>query len=483
LLAASGFAWFLGTFADSTVGVLSVLGLATLTLHRGPLFHAILGYPTGKFRGWFGRMVVAVGYVYASIAAIGSTPVATLTTTSLVGVATIRRHHLAIGPERGARARGVVAVAGLGTVLTAGSVMRLGGESPGHQRIALWGYELVLVLIAAGFLVDLLRGGWARATITKLVVELGELQESGMVRHRLARALGDASLEVAYWVPQANGYLGERGDSLVVPEAGSGRAVTVIEREGERIAALVHDPASLDDPELVEAVAATARIAVSNVRLRAEVRRQVDELTASRRRIVEAADRQRRMLQEELREGAARHLDTAESILGSVRVGLRDGPGPSSDVLELAVSELDRTRRDLRELAEGIHPMALTEGGVAAALGRLSLASPLPVVLAVSPGRMEPAVESAVYFVCAEALANVAKHASASTAAVEMTRSARLVRVSISDDGVGGADPAVGSGLRGLVDRVEALGGRLQLDSRAGEGTRIVAEFPLGLRL
>jgi hypothetical protein len=89
LLAASGFAWFLGTFADSTVGVLSVLGLATLTLHRGPLFHAILGYPTGKFRGWFGRMVIALGYVYASIAAIGSSPVATLTTTSVVGVATI----------------------------------------------------------------------------------------------------------------------------------------------------------------------------------------------------------------------------------------------------------------------------------------------------------------------------------------------------------------------------------------------------------
>jgi signal transduction histidine kinase len=478
LLTATGFAWFLGTLAESDVAAIAAFGAAMLTLHRGPLFHAIIGYPSGRPSSRLELGVVAVGYVYAAAAPLARLDVATIVMALLVLVAASRRFLTATGPERQARLRAIAGAAALVLVLAGGSAMRLAGSGPAAERAVLWAYEAVLALIAVGFSADLLRGRWAQATVTKLVVDLGEPTESGTLRTRLADALGDRSLQVAYWLSEANSYVDDRGEPLVLPEPGSARAVTTIERHGERIGALVHDAVVLADPVLVDSVAAAAAIALSNVRLQAEIRRQMVELATSRRRVLEAGDAQRRRLRQQLREGAERRLAGVQEVLelagGEGSTPLR---GPVVERLAEALQEVRQAQTELRELAEGIHPARLTEGGLIALLS-LAERAPFPVDVTVPPERFPPATEAAIYFVCSEALANAAKHANASRVTIHVTRTAGRLTLEVSDDGIGGAELAAGSGLRGLRDRVETLGGHLQLESPAGSGTRILAELP-----
>jgi signal transduction histidine kinase len=232
------------------------------------------------------------------------------------------------------------------------------------------------------------------------------------------------------------------------------------------VAVLVHDEALLGDRNLVESVAAAARIAVANARLQADSRARAAELEASRRRIVEAADAQRRRLERELREGPEWRLARVAELAAGVDPELEGA--------------LSGARAELREFARGIHPALLTERGLAAALGDLASRSPVPVELTTSTDRLPAALEAGAYFVCSEALANVAKYASASRASVRVETKNGLLRVEVADDGVGGAEIGRGSGLRGLADRVEALGGELSVRSSPGAGTRVVAEVPLG---
>ena len=234
-------------------------------------------------------IVVAAVYVYATVVPLAGNDVVTIVVALAVLAATIWGYALAAGPDRRARVTAVAAAAVLAIPLAGGSVARLLGA--GAEQVVVWGYEAVLVLIAAGFVADLLWGRWAQAAVTKLVVDLGGDSEAGTLRARLAHALGDRSLAIGYWLPEANGYADERGNRVELPDAGSGRAVTVVEHDGERVAALVHDAALLGDPGLAESVAQAAWIALSNVRLRADAQRRVTELAASRRRILEAGIR------------------------------------------------------------------------------------------------------------------------------------------------------------------------------------------------
>lgn len=483
LIALTGFAWFLGTLAGSRIGAVAALGTALLFIHRGPLCHAIIGYPGGRPLGRLSMIVVVLAYVYAAAVPLARNDVATIAVTFLVLAATIRGYALAAGPDRRARVTAIAGAAALAVPLAGGSVARLMGAGPSAEQGVLWGYEAVLVLIAAGFLVDGLRGGWVRGVVTRLVVDLGEGSRAGTLQARLAHALGDRSLAIAYWLPEGSRYVDEQGNPVVLPEAGSGKAVTVIEQRGERIAALVHDATVLHDPGLIDAVASAARLALSNVRLRAEVRRQVAELDASRRRILAARDAQRRRLLQELRVGAGQRLEEVEELLD---LGLRGaGAAPDRAVtagLEDARRELDVAQAELRELAAGIHPALLTERGFGPALSCLAERAPVPVRLAVPPQRLPAIIETAVYFICSEALTNIEKYAHASRADVAVRAEGDLVTVLIADDGVGGADPAAGSGLKGVADRVEALGGRFLVDSPAGRGTRLLAEIPAAAR-
>jgi signal transduction histidine kinase len=254
--------------------------------------------------------------------------------------------------------------------------------------------------------------------------------------------------------------------------------MTVVERDGRPIAVLVHDRAVLEEPGLVEAVASAARLAASNARLQAELQTRVAELAASRRRILEAGDEERRRLERRLRDGAERLLVELTHTLRRSRAD--SAQERTRAQIAHAERELELTLDDLRRLAHGLHPQILSDEGLASAVARLAEGAPIPVETEIASQGIPPRVAAAAYFVCAEALANVAKHSSASRVTVGISSDHARVAVRVEDDGIGGADPSLGSGLRGLADRIETLGGNLQVDSPPGHGTRLAAEIPLG---
>jgi len=481
LLALTGFAWFFATLSDRRIGVIATLGTALLFLHRGPLCHAVIGYPGGRPSDRLSRAVVVAAYAYSAAAPLASNVGVTIVIAVAVLAIAIRGWAQAAGPERRSKATAVIAAVALVASLAAGSAWRLlgTGADPGEAAV-LRTYEVVVVLIAVGLVADLLRGQRAQAAVTKLVVDLGGDAETGTLRPRLAHALGDRSLVIAYWLPELSGYVDERGNRVDLPEAGSGRAVTVVEQNGQPSAALVHDVAVLNAPSLIDSVAGAARIALSNVQLRADVQRQVAELDASRRRILEASDAQRRRFQQQLHASTGLHLGTADELLDLAAQEAAFWRDPAtSDALAAIRRELEETRAELHELAAGIHPASLTEHGLAVALASLADRSPVLVRLSAPAERLPAEIETAIYFVCSEALANVAKHAGATRVDIKVSMGAALITVVVADDGTGGADPSAGSGLRGIADRVDAIGGRLVLQSPPAGGTQLLVQIPV----
>jgi signal transduction histidine kinase len=457
LLAATGAAWFAGSFTS-----------AALYLHRGPLVHLLLAYPGGRPAHRAAQALVAAAYVDGAVEPLGASDALTLVLCAATATVAIAEYLRASGPRR--RARAVPTAGALAVAL----VLALTAVAKRSESVTLAAYEVVLVAIAVALTVDLERRRWSQGALTGLVVDLGELWEPVTLRDRLARALGDPSLQLGYRV--GDGYADEAGQPFDVPEPGAERAVTPVDVDGERVAVLVHDRTVLEDAELVESVAAATRLAVTNVRLQAEVMARAEQLAASRQRIVEAADAQRRRLQQELSEGPERRLAEVTARVEALAPGV--GDGRAAELLADVERQLESAREELRELARGIRPTALTEGGLAATLPELIGRSSVPAELTVDDTRAPAPVEAAAYFVCAEALTNVAKYADATRVTVEARRDGGRLTVTIADDGAGGADPARGSGLRGLADRVEALGGRLSVESPPGAGTRLVAELP-----
>ena len=477
LMAATGFTWFVGNFAS--VGVAAVAWVAghMVYLHRGPLVQLVLTYPSGRPSSRLVRGAVVVGYAVAVITPIWQSAGATILLAGLLVAICARDYVAAVGPFRRARLIVLQAAAGLSLVLAGTTAARLLLPLEQVSGPTLLVYKLALCVLATGLLAGLLVAPWQRAVVTDLVVELGEAR-SGTLRGELARALGDPTLEIGYWLPDRAEFVDAEGHPLRLPAPGSGRSVTTVKREGQPVAALVHDPAVLEDPGLLEAVASAAQLAAANARLQAEVRARVEELAASRRRILAVRDEERRRLERRLH-------DKAEARLGELAVTLRRGQRSTTDQrtreqIAHAEDQLARTLEELRRLAHGLHPRVLAEHGLAGALAALAKDLPVPVDINVPSTQLPEQVAVAAYFVCAEALANVAKHAAAAHVAVAVTASEDRVKVEIADDGVGGADPAHGSGLRGLADRVETFGGTLQVESTSGHGTRLAAEIPLG---
>jgi signal transduction histidine kinase len=205
-----------------------------------------------------------------------------------------------------------------------------------------------------------------------------------------------------------------------------------------------------------------------------------EKLAASRARLVEVGDAERRRLERNLHDGAQQRLVSVALGLNMVAGKLESDPETARTLLSGAQTELARGLEELRELARGIHPAVLTDRGLGPALDALAARAPLPIDVTMVPDeRLSPPVEAAAYYVIAEAITNVAKYANATGATVSIARANGAATVTVSDDGVGGADPTVGSGLSGLAARVEALNGRLDIDSPPGGGTRITAEIPL----
>jgi signal transduction histidine kinase len=343
------------------------------------------------------------------------------------------------------------------------------------ESFALWGYDAAVALSAVGLAADLRWGRWTRAAVAELVADLGTLERPGALRDRLARALGDPGLALGYKAPGDNGYADEAGRPLPLPTRHQERSVTYVDDGGQPVAVLVHDRALLDDPQLLAAAASAARLAASNARLQGEVRAGVAQVAASRRRLVEAGIEQRRRLEEELRVGAERRL---AAVAGRLARLIAAHDVARRDSLADVAAGVERARDDLYRFAQGIHPAILTEHGLAAALAEAGARMPVRVAIDVPPGRLPPSVEATIYFLCMEALANVGKHAAASQVRIRVRHREASVEVTITDDGRGGADPT-GGGLRGLTDRIEALGGRLEVDSPEGGGTRLEATIPV----
>ncbi len=457
----TGFAWFAGNYVAALADV-----------HRGPLSHVLLGYPTGRLAR-ADAVVVGAWYIAGVAPPLAESDWLTIALSGALVAAALARVLRAPPRDRRDLARAAVAAVAVAVPLVVGSVLRVSGTSADFEDPVLTTYELAIMATAVIFAGGLLGRSEARASA--VVLELGGAGRSGTVRDALSRALADPSLEVGYWIPTTGTYVDERGDPLQLPEPNDSRGFTLVKDDGVPLAVLVHEPGLLDDPGLVERLSSALRLAMSNARLQAEARAHLEEVRASRQRVLDQADAQRRLLERRLLAGPERRLATLELTLERARAAARPA---AAEVLAEAEGELSRTRAELRELARGLHP-ALADGPLAVAISELAARAPVPVEVSVPPEALPKATQATVYFLCSEALANVTKHADATRARVEVAVAGSRASVVVSDDGRGGADPAAGSGLRGLAERVEATGGRLRVESQRGGGTRVIAEIPL----
>jgi signal transduction histidine kinase len=316
-----------------------------------------------------------------------------------------------------------------------------------------------------------------RALARSLLVT--SLPAGAPVRETLAQSLGDRTLAIAYWLPDREVFVDERGHPVPLPAPGSDRAWTAVDYEGQRVAAIIHDVSLEASPELVQAAAAAASLALDNERLKADLRARVEELRASRVRIVEASNSARRRLERDLHDGAQQQL---VAMALDIRM-LRGRLGAGSDATELIdqiEAKLGAALNELRELARGIHPGILTDRGLAAALESLAGRAPIAVDCEIDlPSRAPASVEAVAYFVVAEALTNVMKYAHATRATIRARYDRDELVVETQDDGVGGADETAGTGLQGLRDRVGALDGTLTVISPPGGGTLVRGGIPL----
>jgi signal transduction histidine kinase len=349
-------------------------------------------------------------------------------------------------------------------------------ESTGFGYL-MWEVNAVLnTAVPWVFVYGLLSTRLAQSAIGGLVVDLQSPVAPGQLRALLARTLADPGVVVAY--PMGDGRWVDADGRPVDPEPpGSDRRTTWVEREGGPLVALVHDPAL--DPDLVRATAAAAGMALDNERLHAELRAQLEEVRASRERIVLAGDAERRRVERDLHDGAQQRLLALSLALRTARRQLGNGERSlAADTLDRTGQELASAIDELRELARGIHPTVLTDAGLGPAVAMLAGRVPVPVEVAVGDQRYPPAVEATAYFVVSEALANVTKHAHATHAGVTVAHVDGHLRVEVCDDGRGCADPGRGSGLAGLQDRVVAVGGTLGVESAPGTGTVVRADLP-----
>jgi signal transduction histidine kinase len=332
------------------------------------------------------------------------------------------------------------------------------------------------LIFPIGLLLGLLRTRLARGSIAELAMELGRGVPLGGLRDTLARALRDPTLVLAFPAPSGSGFVDPGGLQIEIPqERGPDRGLARLERDGETLAVLAYDSAiDQEDPGRIGVVASVARLAIENERLAAQVRAQLEEVRASRARILEAGDAERRRIERDLHDGAQQRLVALAMRLDQARAGSTG----AAALIDDTTAELLKAIREVRDLARGLHPTILTEAGLAAAVDSLAERTPFRVQVDVTDSRFAPEVEAAAYYVIAEGLTNIARYAAATEARVSAKTSEGRLTVTVRDDGRGGADPGAGSGLRGLMDRLAAIDGQLTVSSPPGEGTTLMATFP-----
>ena len=447
--------------AGLPLGLLYLLALAAAPLADGDVLRRPLAVERSLLNGLLRARIPPVPDDLPRTAAV---PLATRLPGALVGLA------VAAGP---------VAVAAF---VATESIRSL--AAGGDRYLGPWALDrpaatlaLLLVLPAAILCAATLE---TAGTISRRLARraLARSAAGGAVRDALAESLGDRTLAIAYWLPERGEFVDEHGHPVELPEPGSGRSWTAVENGGRRVAAIVHDAELEARPELVQAAATGAVLALENERLKADLHARLEELRHSRRRIVQASFEARRRLERDLHDGAQQQLVTLSIDLQLLRTKVADEEARA--LVDEAAEKLAAAVSELRELARGLHPAILTDRGLRPSLEALAARTPVSVELDVQvEGRLPSSVEAAAYFVCAEALTNVSRYAQAGRARVTLAQVDGALCVEIADDGVGGANPGKGSGLSGLKDRLGAVDGELSIDSPADGGTRLVATIPL----
>jgi len=622
LMVAVGFGVFVGSLSEANYSVPYTLGALLGSLFIAIFIHLLLAYPSGELISRKARALVIAGYVTAFVAPLLDSMFPERHTCkphacpdNLVFVSHNNAAHWA---QTALWTAGSVALFVAAFALLVGRWRR---GTPALRRILRPVYlagGLSVVLLAIGFIVTPFSGFGGTLVSVALIVTftavpflflagllgttmargagLGTIFSSvperaspGEVQEGLRQALRDGTAQVAYWYDEGGHYVDVDGNRFELPPDTRSRVVTRLDYADDPVAAIVHDAALLEEPELLEGIANAARIALERDKLLVEVRaraqryfallqampdlmfrisdegtylsynapdphdliedevvgktvwdrlprdladrvltagraalagepsvieyaldfddetrhyegrfaasgdeeflmivreitqrkQQQQELEASRQRIVAAGDDARRKLERNLHDGAQQRLVSISLSLRLAQGQLEKNPAAAQEVLEASREELARALEELRELARGIHPAVLTDRGLEAALESLAARAPLPVEIEGPLVSLPAAVEAAAYYVVSEALANVTKYAQASSVKVTVEQVNGCAHVEVADDGVGGADPGRGSGLRGLADRVASLNGKLAIDSPPGAGTRVRAEIPL----
>jgi signal transduction histidine kinase len=512
LMAGTGFAWFLSGFTFSDVPLVFTIGQLLASLFFAVVIHLLLAFPSGRLQSRLERRIVVAAYLLTTVPVA---PLLLFADPEALDCESCPENVLLVEPNE-SLVTTITSVLNIGGVALIGAVLvillqRWRRASPGQRRLLVPVYSagaavIVLLIVTVGlqasgadtwtldvlwiaslvpfglvpymFLATLVRARMIQTgAVGRLVARLGEAPGRGQLRDELARALGDPTIELVYWLPDGERFVDSRGRTVQLPAPGSGRGATRIERDGELVAAIVHDALNFDRE--LDAIGAAAAIALENERLDAELRAKVAELRESRSRMLRIGLEERRRLERDLHDGAQQRLVSMALNMRLARDRMREDPDAAERMLDGASSELDAALEELRELARGIHPAVLSDRGLDAALETLARRAPLPVELnRDARERLPESIELAAYFVVSEALTNVAKYADATHAQVNVARRNGKLLIEVTDDGVGGADPGNGTGLRGLADRLAVIEGRLEVDSPPGAGTTIRARIP-----
>jgi signal transduction histidine kinase len=519
LLAGAGIGWFFTEWNNPGLAspAAFTFGLIAAALAPPLVAHAALAYPTGRLDSRLDARVLLAAYAGAGLV-LGLLPAVFFDPGRQgcglcpANLALVRSEPgLAGGLQRVGLALGLVWVAGLvaaGTyrMIKAGTPLRLtlwpvlapagcylvlvgadfahslprGTLSNDPLEYRLWlGQAALLVLMAAGVAWAWVRGRRTRSAVVRLVMDAAASPPPGGLRNALSALLGDVDLQVAYPVGDPPRHVGADGQPVRVEPVG-GEAATPLVRAGRTVAVLRHRAGLLDDPGMVQEVAAAARLALENERLHAEVLAQLAGLRAARARIVAAGDAERRRLERDLHDGAQQRLVGLSLVLRMARP--RPGPAAGPDLTGL-IDQADRELRlaidELRELAHGIYPAVLADEGLAAAVEALAERGPIPITIGDMPQQRFPGTaESAGYFLIAEAIGLIAALSGAGDAAVDVKHDGGRLAIQITGCAAARPSREVETGLADAADRVGALGGDLRVGPAPGGVVTIKAEIP-----
>jgi signal transduction histidine kinase len=330
--------------------------------------------------------------------------------------------------------------------------------------------------VSAAFVLSALQMQLARGAVGDLATELSHSVSVERVRDALRHALSDPTLEVWYWVSDQGGYVGGDGRVRPLPDRTERLVAEAVTADGEPLAAVLADPALYRHRGLVDSAVAVSRLALENAQLQASLRSQLVAVREARARLLHTSLEQRRRLERDLHDGAQQRLLALGMRLGAIE---NDSTDPTtSKAIESARHELHQALEELRDLAHGLYPAVLTQAGLPAALEAVIERLPFRVHATVAPERWHPDVESAAYLISCEALANAWKHAGPCTIDLDIHRKGDDLVIRVCDDGIGSAQLSNGASLRAIHDRVDAMGGRVAVESRPGDGTCLTAAIP-----